>query len=193
MSLVIGLTGPTGAGKSSAAKKARELGFNVVDCDLLSRKATEKGSEGLKALVTAFGEEILNDDETLNRRYLAKIAFREREKTELLNKTIFPFIIEIIKKEMIGEKILLDAPTLFESGIDSMCDKTIAVLANKYTRRDRILDRDDLKLSEAIRRINAGKEDDFYKENADYIIYNDNSEEEFIKEFCEIIMLCSKI
>ena len=193
MSLVIGLTGPTGAGKSSAAKKARELGFNVVDCDLLSRKATEKGSEGLKALVSAFGKEILNDDETLNRRYLAKIAFREREMTELLNKTIFPFIIEIIKKEMIGEKILLDAPTLFESGIDSMCDKTIAVLANKYTRRDRILDRDDLKLSEAIRRINAGKEDDFYKENADYIIYNDNSEEEFIEKFCEILILCSNI
>lgn len=185
--MIIGLTGPTGAGKSSLSKKASELGFKVVDCDNLARKAVEKGTKGLKALVEVFGEDILNEDKTLNRATLAKKAFISANSTELLNKTIFPFIIELVERELNSDKILLDAPTLFESGINSLCDKTIAVLANEDTRLSRIMERDNIEKSAALLRINAGKSDDFYKEKCDFIIFNNGIETEFIAEFGEII------
>ena len=62
MRIIVGLTGPTGAGKSSVTQIAIKKGIKVIDCDLYARKATEKGSEGLSALVKAFGKEILNID-----------------------------------------------------------------------------------------------------------------------------------
>ena len=71
MSFVIGLTGPTGAGKSSVTSVAENIGFKVVDCDRFARIAVEKGSDGLNAVVNAFGSEVLNTDGTLNRKALA--------------------------------------------------------------------------------------------------------------------------
>ena len=88
MSLIIGLTGPTGSGKTTVSKAAKDLGFKVIDCDKLARKAVEKGEEGLKAVVNAFGEDILLANGELNRKELAKKAFSTEEKTELLNKTL---------------------------------------------------------------------------------------------------------
>ncbi len=185
--MIIGLTGPTGAGKSSLSEKAKDLGFKVVDCDKLARKATEKGTDCLKALTKAFGEEILNEDKTLNRSALAQKAFITKEKTELLNKTVFPFITELVKKEIEGERVLLDAPTLFESGIDSLCDKTVAVLAKKEIRLSRIKTRDNITEEAALLRINAGKPDSFYEDKADFIVFNNGNEAEFISQFGEII------
>ncbi len=183
MSIIIGLTGPTGSGKSSACKLCKSYGLTHIDCDLLARKAVEKGSDGLKALVNAFGNEILNTDGTLNRKLLAKIAFSDTAKTELLNATIFPFIRELVLEETKEGNILLDAPTLFESKIDNICFKTIAVLSDKETRLKRITKRDNLTKEEALTRINAGKTDNFYQKYADYVIYNNKTEQEFLKEF----------
>lgn len=185
--MIIGLTGPTGSGKSSAAAIACEQGFTVVDCDKLARVAVEKGTDGLKALVSAFGEDILNHDETLNRKVLAQRAFATPEKTELLNKTLLPYIVKLVKMEAIGEKVLLDAPTLFESGIDSMCDTTVAVLSDTEIRLGRIMARDCLDKESALLRINAGKSDEFYINNAEHIIYNNGDTSRFFNEFNKII------
>ena len=187
MSIIIGLTGPTGSGKSSVSAAAEKFGLKVIDCDKTARKATEKGTEGLKAITKAFGSEILNPDGTLNRKALAALAFKNRESTELLNKTILPYIVELVKNETVGHDTLLDAPTLFESGINEICDKTIAVLADREIRLKRITARDNLTLNEAKTRINAGKHEWFYKENADYIIYNNGEEKAFIQSFSDII------
>lgn len=183
MSIIIGLTGPTGAGKSSAAKLCEKFNLQLVDCDLVARKAVEKGSDGLKALAKAFSRDILNPDGTLNRKALAKIAFSAPDKTQLLNDTIFPFIEELVLKDTKKGNTLLDAPTLFESGINKICFKTIAVLCDKQIRKERIMKRDNLTSDEALLRMNAGKNDDFYIKNADYIIYNNNGEGEFLKQF----------
>ena len=187
MSIIIGLTGPTGSGKSSACSLCENYGLKHVDCDLLARKAVEKGSAGLKALVDAFGSEILNSDGTLNRKLLAKIAFSDRTKTELLNATIFPFIRALVLEETKSGNILLDAPTLFESKIDNICTTTIAVLSDKDIRVKRIIARDNLTESQALTRISAGKTDNFYKTYANYVVYNNKTEEEFLKEFSSVL------
>ena len=173
MSFVVGLTGPTGAGKSSVTAVAENLGFKIVDCDKLSRVAVEKGSEGLLAVVAAFGDEVLNDDKTLNRAVLAQKAFSTPENTELLNKTLLPYIMTLVKAELDCDLVLLDAPTLFESGADSLCNEVIAVISDEKTRLDRIMARDNIDEEAALLRIKAGKPDEFYIEKTNNIVYND--------------------
>lgn len=187
MSIVIGLTGPTGSGKSSLSKIAEEFGFKVIDCDKTAREVTNKGTEGLMALVSAFGEDILLPDGNLNRKALANRAFKDSKSTELLNKTILPFIADIVIKQSKNQDTLLDAPTLFESGINKICNKTVAVLADKDIRLKRIIKRDNLTLKEAEIRINAGKDEAFFKKNADYVLYNNGDENAFSERFSDIL------
>ena len=173
MSFVIGLTGPTGAGKSSVTAVAESLGFKVVDCDRFARIAVEKGSDGLADVVQVFGSEMLNPDGTLNRLSLAKAAFATPENTELLNKTLLPHIVKLINAEINQPRVLLDAPTLLESGADSLCDEIIVVLCDEKTRKKRIMERDGIDEAAADLRINAGKSDEFYVEKSHNIVYND--------------------
>lgn len=187
MSIVIGLTGPTGSGKSSASGIAENFGFQVIDCDKTARKATQKGTKGLKALVSVFGKEILLPDGSLNRKALAAKAFKDKQSTDLLNKTVLPYIADIVIKQAEGRDTLLDAPTLFESGINKICNKTIAVLADKDIRLKRIIARDNLTLKEAETRINAGKDEEFYRERADYVLHNNGDENAFLKRFSDIL------
>ena len=187
MSIIIGLTGPTGAGKSSACTVAAEYGFKIVDCDKLARKAVEKGTEGLKNLVSVFGSGILNLDGSLNRKELAKIAFSTKGNTELLNKTLLPHIVLLVKNESNSGMVLLDAPTLYESGIDSMCNAVIAVLADENVRLERIMSRDSIDEESARLRINAGKPEEYYKQKTEYIIYNNGKQNDFKDRFEVII------
>lgn len=187
MSIIVGLTGPTGAGKSSAAALCEKLGVKHIDCDIIARKATEKGQDGLLAVIKAFGEDILNPDGTLNRKALAEKAFKNVESTELLNKTLLPIIKKMLLKEIDCEKVLLDAPTLFESGVDAICHKTVAVLSDKEIRLKRILARDNITTEQALLRINAGKNDDFYKEKCDFVIYNNADENTFMDDFLNLL------
>ena len=173
MSFVIGLTGPTGAGKSTVTAVAKSLGFKVVDCDRFARIAVEKGSDGLADVVQVFGGEMLNLDGTLNRAALAKAAFATPENTELLNKTLLPHIVKLINAEINQPRVLLDAPTLFESGADSLCDEIVVVLCDEKTRKKRIMERDGIDESAADLRIKAGKPDGFYVEKSHNIVYND--------------------
>lgn len=173
MSFVVGLTGPTGAGKSSVTAVAEELGFKVVDCDKFARIAVEKGSEGLAAVVSVFGDDVLNGDGSLNRAALASKAFATIESTELLNQTLLPYIVKLINNEINTERVLLDAPTLFESGADSLCNEVIAVISDEKTRKARIMERDGIDEAAAELRMSAGKNDQFYIEKTDNIVYND--------------------
>ena len=173
MSFVVGLTGPTGAGKSSVTAVAEELGFKVIDCDQYARIAVEKGSEGLAAVVSVFGDDVLNEDGSLNRAALASRAFATIESTELLNQTLLPYIVKLINNEINTERVLLDAPTLFESGADSLCNEIIAVISDEKTRKARIMERDGIDEAAAELRMSAGKPEEFYIEKTDNIVYND--------------------
>lgn len=189
MKYIIGLTGPTGSGKSSFSALAEKKGISVIDCDKISREVTESGSECLLKLSGAFGEDIIKDGE-LDRRLLAQRAFSNTAKKELLEEIIFPFILDrvlILIEEAECDTVLLDAPTLFESGVNELCGSVVAVLCDKEIRKKRIIERDSLTEEQAILRMSAGKEDSFYLERADYIIYNNSDEAEFLRLSEEII------
>lgn len=184
MKYILGLTGPTGSGKTTLCSIAKDMGYSVLNCDIIARKAAEM-PETLAALTSVFGKGILEDGK-LNRKALALKAFSCPENTELLNKTMLPFVVALIKKEIensSSNKVLLDAPTLFESGADSMCNAVIAVLAEKEDRKQRIILRDGLTDAEAELRISAGKNDDYYKDRTQHIIYNNGNQNAFILEF----------
>lgn len=182
MKKMIGLTGPTGAGKTLASRVAENLGVQVIDCDLLARKAVIPETAGLAALVRVFGEEILCEDGTLNRKELAARAFCDAEHTDLLNRTLLPHIVPLVEAERTGDNVLLDAPTLFESGLDRECDAVVAVLADFDLRLSRIRARDQLSERQARLRMSAGKSDSFYKERTNYILYNNGDEQAFQRE-----------
>ncbi len=182
--IILGLTGPTGSGKSSIAPIAESFGAVTIDCDKVAREVTAKESAVLNTLKTAFGDDILDQNGELLRKKLAEKAFATSEKTEILNSIMLPVIAEKIKQLIATEKengvklLILDAPTLFESGIDSVCDVTVAVLCDRNLRKKRIISRDNLSDTDAEIRLDAGKPDQFY-EKTDYIVENNGNLQDF--------------
>lgn len=171
---VIGLTGPTGSGKSTVAAAFRELGCAVIDADLLARKAVQR-SDCFTALSREFGADIVSADGKLDRHLLAKRAFSSPEKTERLNQITHPTIREETVRR-IGElrnstvkAIILDAPLLFESGADSLCDTTVAVTAPPEIRLKRIMKRDGIAEAAAKERMNAQNPNRYYEKRAGYV------------------------
>ncbi len=185
---IIGLTGPTGSGKSTVAKYFSDLGVEIIDCDLVAREVTEIGSELLPLLAENFGDEILADDGSLIRKELAKKAFSSQEETEKLNSIMLPFIANRIKEILDVfategvECVILDAPTLYESGLDSICDSVLAVLCPEEIRKKRIIERDNLTEEQAITRLSASKPDSFYKEKIQHIVVNDGEMAKFLDD-----------
>ena len=172
---VLGLTGPTGAGKSAAAAVFAQEGCTVIDCDRVARDVTRTDGVCLQALADAFGAEILLPDGTLNRRRLAAIAFASRENELKLNAITHPPIMNRVQTEIGAaqtEAVVLDAPLLFESGADALCGQTVAVLARQPIRCSRIMARDGITEEEALRRISAQQPDEFYRRRAGAVFEN---------------------
>ncbi len=192
---IIGLTGQTGAGKSTVARFVTALPFKtaVIDADSVAREALAVGSDCLKRLAKLFGYDIINSDGSCNRKLLASRAFSSKEQTQLLNAVTHPWIIERVKEYILlyrSEKcdiILFDAPLLFESGGDSLCHKIIAVTAPDEIRLDRIIRRDGLSESEARLRMNAQHDEAYYSQRADFIIDGSKSPEAVKKQVGNII------
>lgn len=184
--LIVGLTGQTGAGKSTVGEVFRNEGFAVIDCDRVAREVTYPGSKCLDELVELFGKEIRNPDNSLNRKALGRIVFSDREKLDRLNAAIFPYITAQIEREIAAFKqkgamvILLDAPTLFESGADQMCEKIVSVTASAVIRLERICKRDDLSEEEGKKRMDSQLDEAYFRAHSDIIIENNGSREELI-------------
>jgi L-threonylcarbamoyladenylate synthase len=168
----IGLTGGTGSGKGYICNELKKRGFKIIDCDYYSRKITEKDSSIFPELQSEFGQDIIKNGE-LDRKLLAKRAFSDKQKTNRLNEIMHPAIIELCKKEANG-LCVLDAPQLFEANMQSDCYKVISVIAPKELRIERIIARDNITREEVEQRISAQYDDDYFIDNSDFVIYNDN-------------------
>lgn len=177
---IVGLTGQTGAGKSLVSEHLRDEGFPVVDCDLVARQVTKKGEPALAALTAVFSPDILTAAGELDRRALGRRVFSDRAALKRLNETIFPFILDRIRTVCTaygeqGERVvILDAPTLFESGADALCSAVVGVCASEKVRKMRIMTRDGLSEAEAVSRMNSQHTEAFFKAHCDFIIENND-------------------
>lgn len=182
---IIGLTGGSGAGKSMASTYFHDLGAGIVNADKIYFELCENNRNMLDDIKNEFGN-VLTDKGKLNRKKLSQIVFGGLEKLEKLNLITFPYIKEQSKKnfELMKQKdiIIYDAPTLFQTGANNFCDKTIAVIAQRQKRIERITKRDEITVERAILRIDAQPSDEFYFENCTYIIENNCSHENLKKQ-----------
>lgn len=176
--LTIGLTGKTGAGKSTAALYLKEKGCHIIDGDVIARQITEKGSPVLLQLQQAFGEDILDEKGELIRKRLAERAFASRQGTALLNSITHPEIKRRCQKEIALAKSMsckaavIDAAALLEGDCKELCEKIVVVTAPEDIRLERILARDAITRQQAATRIKAQRDDEYYFSQADIIIRN---------------------
>ena len=176
--IIIGITGGSGCGKTTVSNILSNNGVDVVDCDLVARKIVEPNEPALNEINSYFGSEYIKEDGTLDRIKLASLDFSDSEKLLKLNEITHKYVEEYIDlyiKNSKAEIVGLDAAALIESGIYKKCDYLISVLADKKTRAKRIIKRDMLSKEEATSRINAQKNDTFYIEKSDYIVYNNDN------------------
>jgi dephospho-CoA kinase len=188
--LRIGLTGGIGAGKSTVSATFSELGGIVVDGDVISREVVEPGTEGLAALVEAFGQEILLPDGALNRPALAAVAFSDDEKRKTLNGVVHPLVgkrrEELIAAAPVGSVIVEDIPLLVESHMAPMFPLVIIVNADPELRVARLIQHRGFSEADARARIAAQATEDQRRVVADVWLDNSGSSDELKQRALEL-------
>ncbi len=196
--LVVGLTGPMGSGKSAVASIFLENGYALIDADKVAREVVEKGSPVLEELSKTFGDDVINFDGTLNRKLLGQKAFRSADGTKRLNAITHPAIVSLVERRIEEysnggyEKIVYDAPLLFESGTDKLCDKIVSVIASKELRIARVKNRDNMTENDIESRMNAQHDDSFYIEKSDFVIKNDSDLETLFENTLAVLEKLSR-
>lgn len=194
--MIVGLTGPTGAGKSTVSRIFEKRGYAVINADSVARDIMAPDGVCIRQLALTFGEDIVKEDGTLDRQLLARRAFKDKESAKLLNDITHPRIflrtLEMCRELIDGgkNKILFDAPVLFESNSDIMCDEVVAVLAPREVRIERLMKRDGISREDVERRISAQHSDEYYKKRAGFLI--DGGRELPQVELCAR-MICAKL
>lgn len=189
---IIGITGQTGAGKSTVCQLLTKRGYYHLDADEVAHRVVENNADVLAALCERFGKDIIKKDGTLSRKRLAHRAFKDRQSAEALDSICYPAVIKEIKKIITAQKrknhtgVLIDAIGLFESGADKLCDFTVCVTADRENRLDRIMKRDGITKDAAEKRIDAQKDASYYTEKACYTVKN-NSLNSMKRKLSEIL------
>lgn len=183
---IIGLTGRSGSGKGAFCKALSKHNIPCLDTDMVARKVVEKGTPCLEELVRHFGTDILNEDGTLNRKALGTLAFSDKEHLNALNSITHKYITAQVKNWLCDCKnngyraAVIDAPQLFESAENEICDYTVAIICDEEKRIERILARDDITREYAEKRMSSQKPDAFFIQNCTHTIYNNGSEDDLI-------------
>jgi dephospho-CoA kinase len=183
--MMIGITGGTGAGKTTALDVLRELGALIIDCDRVYYELLDTDGDMKAELSDAFPESFENGE--LNRKKLGEKVFSDPYKLNELNGIIYKYVMaRVMELASTAEISAVDAISLIESGLNKRCDCTVAVIAPRDERVRRIMLRDGVSREYAEMRVAAQKPDDFYEENCDYVLINDG-DEEFFRQKCEML------
>ncbi len=171
--LIFGITGPTGAGKSTVSQYFARLGVNVVDADALYHTLIKVGMPCTKELTSVFGVCILLPNGDVDRKKLGEIVFCDTGKLNTLNKITHKYIkAELIKTFGTSPVCAIDGAVIIGSDIEAMCDYMVVVVADEQTRLNRIINRDNISEDSARKRIASQKDNDFYIKHADFVIEN---------------------
>lgn len=183
----------SGAGKTTACALFGENGFTVVNCDEIVRETLTGGSLCLNELKERFSENIIKEDGGLDRKKTASLIFNDFQKKHEYEQIVFPYVLHSILNKINTyiknneNDILLDAPTLFESGADGLCGKIVSVICSEDTAIERIMKRDSISRKEASSRVASQKSAEYFKERSDFYIENDLETDKFIKKINEVI------
>lgn len=187
--LIVGLTGMSGAGKSTVCRAFAESGFNVIDCDLSAREVVRQGSPALDELRSRLSEELILPDGSLDRRKTAELIFHSEDKRALFNKIIYPYITYNIAEKLkrAGDYALLDAPTLFEAGLEFLCGSIVSVTASPENCVQRIMQRDGISEELARARLRSQHDEGFFRQRSSFCIENNGSRQQLCEAALGII------
>ncbi|MEM5592011.1 dephospho-CoA kinase [Niallia circulans] len=193
MTLIVGLTGGIASGKSTISSYYQSLNIPIIDADIESRLAVEKGEPAYIKIAAHFGKEVLHSDGTLNRQKLGEIIFSNEEERRVLNSIVHPDVRRRMEEKQrqaveAGEKVvILDIPLLFENKLNHTVDRTILVYVDQDTQIARLMKRNDLSYEQALKRINAQMPLQEKLALADEVINNNGSMEESIHQANRIL------
>ncbi len=173
--MIVGITGPSGAGKSSVCKVLSDRGYAVIDCDKIYHKLISSPSSCVSELKETFGDDILEKNGGIDRKKLGNIVFLDAKKLQILNEIAHRHLLSSVKELLKTyseqkKSAVIDAPLLFESGYDKLCDITVSLLCCRDIRTTRLLSRDGITLERLNKRLDAGKPDTYYIERSDLVI-----------------------
>ncbi len=193
MSLLVGLTGGIGSGKSLAGKIFEELGAHVLDADQLCRDLVLPGQVALKEIVQSFGKKILDSRGNLDRKKLAKLVFQNNEKKVILEGILHSKVFEIEQKEYLKIKandtfaiVIINSALMIESGNYRNMDKLIVVHSSEEAQIQRILRRSGMSYDEAMVRIKSQMPVHKKIRYADFILENNSLPQDLKKKIQEL-------
>ena len=183
MPKIIGLTGGIATGKSTVSELLTAYGFKVVDADIASRKAVKKGSKGLDQIREKFGQEAIDDNGEMNRKYVGELVFNNPEQRIELNKIVHPIVREIMEEEKNhylneGYNVIMDIPLLFENDLQDTVDEVWLVYTSESVQIERLMKRNNLDLDQAKARVHSQISIDKKSRMADHVIDNLGSKSE---------------
>ena len=174
----IGITGPTGAGKTTALNALVRLGAHVIDADQVYHQLLE-GSAPMRAELTArFGPGILDGAGRVDRKALGGVVFADPAALADLNAITHRYVMEELQRQTARAEaqgrpaVAIDAIALIESGAADACDVVVGVLAPKEVRVRRIMAREGISEAYARKRVEAQQGDDFFRAHCGYILEN---------------------
>ena len=179
--MIIGLTGGIGSGKTAVSETFEKLGITVVDADLASRVVVEKGKPCLEEIAKHFGDDILNENDELNRAKLREIIFNSDSEKSWLESLLHPAIAEQIKHELNASKspyTILVSPLLLETNQRDFCDKILVVDVPVEIQMERTTKRDGVSADQVKSIIKSQINRDERLKLADEIIINEGSIED---------------
>jgi len=191
--LIVGLTGGIASGKSTIADMFKREGAYIIDIDMISRDVVKPGKPAWQDVVHIFGKEVLNEDQTLNRKKVGDIVFSDAEKRKKLEEIIHPKITAetLMKINEIAKKdnqaiVIIDIPLLIETDKQDTVNKVVLVYTSPQGQIERLVKRDGLSLEDAHKRLASQMPIENKKKYAHYIINNEEPLKEIQKRVKEI-------
>ena len=177
--MIIGITGGSGSGKTTLLRLMEEMGVLILDCDAIYHELLQTSPALIAAIENRFPGTVENG--RLQRKMLGKIVFSDENALSDLNKITHCAIRTEILRRLEGQQghAAIDAAALFESGMDKLCDVTVAVTAPADVRLRRLMERDRISAQYAQSRIDAQPADDWFRDKCGYVLENNGSQAEF--------------